>query len=118
MKDTPAWFEQEDVAAAPDILQSLQELVTHPGWAVISRILDAQAEYRMNMLVGTPLKGLDGALEQEYIKGEAAQLLTLRGLPTVLIDELAAEVKRMREDAGRSDTSDAPSNGTQPDFGF
>lgn len=117
MTETPAWFEDEDVSQAPDILQELQVLVESPGWAIVSRILGAQAEYRLNMLVGTPLKGLDGALEQEYVKGEAAQLLTLRGLPTVLIDELVAEVKRMREDAGRDDTNGA-SRDEQPEFGF
>jgi hypothetical protein len=113
----PAWFEDEDVSAAPEILQELQALVASPGWAIVSRIVGAQADYRLNMLVATPLKGLDGALEQEYIKGETAQLLTLRGLPTVLIDELVAEVKRMREDAGRADTNGGASR-DEPDFGF
>ena len=98
-----SWFDDEDAALAPSLLKELESLVEHPGWLVISNILERQAAIRTNSLVTSPLKGLDAALEQEYMKGEAAQLLTLRGLPTVLIDELREVVKRMREDADRTD---------------
>jgi hypothetical protein len=90
---------------APDLLGQLQDFVKHPGWVMISRILDAQAQTRTNAIVCQPLNGLDATLEQEYMKGEAAQLLTLRGLPEVLIEELQEAVKDMQADAPRSDDS-------------
>ena len=103
------WFEDDDLATAPDLLAQLQELVKHPGWVLISRILEEQAQYRLNKMVATPLNTLDEALGQEYVKGEAEQLLTLRGLPDVLIEELQITVRKMREDAGRDSTNDAQS---------
>jgi hypothetical protein len=101
------WFEDEDLAGAPDLLEQLKKLEASEGWKVVSRILDQQAQYRLNTLVATPLKSLDGALEQEYMKGEAEQLLTLRGLPGVLIEELQVLVRKMREDAARRDDASA-----------
>lgn len=98
------WIEDEDISRAPALVAALEALEASEGWKVVSRILETQAAYRTNAIVTTPLRGLDAALEQEYLKGEAAQLLTLRGLPTVLIEELKAHVKRMREDADRRDT--------------
>lgn len=97
------WVEDEDIARAPALLVQLESLVEHPGWVVLSNILDRQAAIRTNSILTQPLSSLDATLEQEYMKGEAAQLLTLRGLPTVLIEELRAAVKRMREDAERTD---------------
>jgi len=101
-----SWFEDEEVANAPNMLLQLKQLEDSPGWKIISNVLDQQAQYRLNMLVATPLKSLDGALEQEYIKGEAEQLLTLRGLPTVLIEELGKVVKEMKEEDARGSTDD------------
>lgn len=105
-----AWIEDEDRMKAPDLLEQLRDFVQHPSWIMISRILEAQATLRSNAIVCQPLKGLDGALEQEYMKGEAAQLLTLRGLPEVLIEELEQAVKDIRDDASRADDPDDTSN--------
>lgn len=107
---TYAWLEDDDVMKAPDLLGILQDFVKHPGWEMISRILDAQAQLRLNRLVTNPLKSLDAALEQEYEKGEAAQLLTLRGLPTVLIEELQNAIKDMQANAPRADPDDSSSS--------
>lgn len=98
------WLEDADLAKAPTLVAQLEELEKSPGWALISSILERQASIRVNMMLTQPLKAIDGTLEQEYIKGEAATLHLLRGLPTVLIDELKEAVKRMREDAARSST--------------
>lgn len=100
------WLEDEDVTRAPTLIAQLRELENSPGWDIISKILDRQVAIRTNAMLTQPLKSLDQTLEQEYIKGEAAQLLTLRGLPTVLIEELKEAVKRIREDAERTDTDD------------
>lgn len=105
-----AWLEDGDLAKAPTLVAQLEELEKSAGWAIIREILDRQASIRVNAMLTQPLKTIDGTLEQEYIKGEAATLHLLRGLPTVLIDELKEAVKRMREDATRSsdrDTDDA-----------
>jgi hypothetical protein len=108
-----SWLEDDDVMKAPDLLAHLQSLIEHPGWAYISRVLDNQAEYRLNAIVTNPLKGLDAALEQEYMKGEAAQLLTLRGLPTVLIEELTAAVKELRDASRRDEPVESSEPGSE-----
>lgn len=102
------WLEDDDVIQAPDILAQLQALEQSPGWKLISNILDKQVQMRLNAIVSQPLKSLDAALEQEYAKGEAEQLITLRGLPTVLIEELQQTVQEMQASARRAD-DDSPS---------
>ena len=47
----------------------------------------------MDSLVHQPLTSLDGALEQEYRKGEIAGLQLMLEMPAIILSNLEAELK-------------------------
>ena len=73
----------------------IQELLDSAIWKQYSSMVAAQCEGRTNELILSPLATLDGALAQEYAKGEIAGMrFAIQMLPQ-LVDDTMAEINGM-----------------------
>ncbi len=59
----------------------------HPGWDLLLQVINAQVKLRTQRVLLTPLDTLDGALGQEFQKGEISGLSLAVALPAGLINE-------------------------------
>ncbi len=81
--------EEEHLEAqeASETLAAYRNLVKSQGWALHEAWIKEQYENRVETLVLTPAKGMDGALESEYTKGECAMLMLLLKQPGLIIED-------------------------------
>jgi hypothetical protein len=68
-----------------------------PGYQQLMAIAAMQVEGRKQAVFLTPLKSLDGALEQEYQKGEISGIELFRQLVDIRMADLADEINRRTE---------------------
>lgn len=73
------WEGDEEILNNPDrlrqYLDDLTKLVEAPGKKYLDRLLRLRYDGIMAGLAGSPLQTLDGALAQEYYKGQAFECL-------------------------------------------
>jgi hypothetical protein len=62
-------------------------LVKCPGWDLFLELIAGQEEVRFKEIL-RPTESVDGALRQEFIKGELAFARTIKVLPALAIEEL------------------------------
>ena len=110
-----AFDEQDDVASMaamkeedlpdPDIDKRIAQsrenkdlilsLLSHPGWKFVERIAKSQIEQRRNKVFLEPLSDVNGAVAQEFLKGEANGMGTLLALPQTLYDDAEATMSSL-----------------------
>lgn len=99
------WEGDEDILNNPDRLRQyvkeLTQLMEMPGKKYLDKLLVNRYHGLMAGLVGTPLQTLDGALAQEYFKGQAYECLYQQQLCEHLIasfKERIQEISYQEED--------------------
>ncbi len=95
--------DQGSERAAKTKLVHLENLLHSPGWAVLSDILQANVQERMEFLLKQPLPSLDAALGQEFLKGEAAAWQFLLELPEMEMSGHQAVVDAFRSARERTE---------------
>ncbi len=75
----------------------------HPGWDLLLQVVNAQLKLRTQRVLLTPLETLDGALAQEFQKGEISGLSLAVALPDGLINEAQEASRKESEDVSTSD---------------
>ena len=105
--DTPVGFEvsASQAKSAVEERELFLGLVTHPGWARIVEVAEAQIKNRRDLLEMPGDRTEDGR-QAEFLKGEIMGLRTLIALPQVLVDNNEAMIEAYRrkhdgEDEGR-----------------
>jgi hypothetical protein len=67
------------------------------GWGELCNILMKQIEVRRQKFELVPLKSLDGALEQEFVKGEIAMAHMVIQLPASLLEDARTVLDSVKE---------------------
>jgi hypothetical protein len=65
-----------------------QGLIATAGWKRLEKIAEGQVNERARHVLHSPLMNLDGALPQEFEKGEASGIELFRTIPIVEIEQL------------------------------
>lgn len=86
-----------------ETIRELKELIASPVWKKYSDLIESQVEGRINTFILSPLATLDGALEQEYAKGEIAGMRLSLGIIPSLIDNMAVDLDRVNTALGAED---------------
>jgi len=71
---------------ATSYLSDFRKLLESRAWQIIDTVLYDHYTNGMAVLVASPLKTADAALEQEYEKGKLAEVCVLRNLPVSLLE--------------------------------
>lgn len=83
-------------------LIDFKDLIVTKGWKRLLEIGKAQRKFRMQNVCLNPLEKLDGALGQEFMKGEYAGMGILMAIPETEIDKfeelLKADPKTAKEE--------------------
>ena len=74
-------------------VRSLKDLLDHPAWRVYRAALMEQEVGRRGTILLQPLKALDEALAQEFMKGEVSGLNIALITPGVIIEQLEADIR-------------------------
>lgn len=68
------------------------ELLSSPGWAVLCNLVQPLIQERLDYILMHPLKSMDDALGQEYLKGEAGGWKFMLELPRQEVESAEAIV--------------------------
>lgn len=84
-----------------------ERLTSTPEWINLVQTLQQQADDLQNVVINTPLRKLDDALEQEYRKGQLYGMLSISNTAQTIMSELDFEIQRVKEniDAGPEQSS-------------
>lgn len=78
-------------------------------------VAEGQVNARSSIVLRTPLKSLDGALEQEFAKGEASGIELFQRLPETEAERLQTEhdqlVKEIEDDEAIEKSAEPPGGG-------
>lgn len=92
--------EEEQVRAEMEelrkIQQEFQELLKHPGWVRLASYAEEQVRGR-TFSFSAPAKGIDGAFEQEYMKGEASGIALFMNFPEIITKDFAEQLEVLTE---------------------
>ncbi len=83
----------EDRREYEGALRDFKDLIKSKGWKRLSEVGQAQQEVRKHAVILTPLKELDNALEQEFMKGEYAGIGLLLAIPETEISKYNELIK-------------------------
>lgn len=86
---------ESELAELRTKVRSIQEILDSAIWKQYSSMVAEQVTGRTNQLILTPLASLDGALEQEYAKGEIAGMRFALAILPQLVDDTLTEITRM-----------------------
>lgn len=75
----------------------LKTLVASPGWQLYSLMVGKQIMSRTDGIILQALESLDGALAQEYAKGEVAALRLSLTLPQTLEEAMTSTLSVLKE---------------------
>jgi hypothetical protein len=87
-------------------LSELRRLKTFPGFAWLLKVAEDQVKSRTEVIILTPLSGVDAALEQEYKKGEISGIKLFSELVDIRIDELERDIEQRIKETGDGRSSD------------
>ena len=73
----------------------ISSLLNHPGWKFVERVAKSQIEQRRNTVFLEPVSDVNGAVAQEFLKGEANGMGTLLALPQTLYDDAEATMSSL-----------------------
>lgn len=76
--------------------RELEELLNHPQWLKLISVLQEQADGLQQLIVFTPLAGMDMALKQEYQKGQLEGRLSISSTVQAMLDSLARDIEAAR----------------------
>ncbi len=74
----------------------LSDLVEHSGWNMLRDVAEVHQQQRIVGLIGSPLESLDGALAQEFMKGEIAGVATFLSIPETTLEGARAKRDELR----------------------
>lgn len=77
-------------------MQAFRELLNSRGWDLLLDIAKAQIEARKNLLLQRA-KGIDGAFELEYAKGEIAGIEIFTRIPSTALEDLEEQLETIKE---------------------
>jgi hypothetical protein len=82
----------------------IEDLLEHPAWATVIRVLQEQADLLQSEVVFTPLVSADRIYQQEFQKGKLAGLVSVSRTVEGLLAELNMEIEDLnpenQNDAG------------------
>jgi len=77
-------------------IQMLEDLLSNPGWKILTGEMKSQVMLRRQMDFGHRIQGLDDAFGSATNRAEALGIETTMGLPQTLIDEAQIELEAIR----------------------
>lgn len=75
----------------------LKTLVASPGWQLYCLMVGKQIAGRTDGIILQALESMDGALAQEYSKGEVASLRMAVTLPETLTEAITSSLQELKE---------------------
>jgi hypothetical protein len=94
-EDLPNPDTDKRIAQSQENKDLISSLLTHPGWKFVEHIAKSQIEQRKNKVFLEPLSDVNGAVAQEFLKGEANGMGTLLALPQTLYDDAEATMSSL-----------------------
>lgn len=91
--DIDTWGREKLIEAR----HQLKTLVASPGWQLYCLMVGKQINARTDALILQPLENLDGALAQEYGKGEVAAMRMVLTLPETLTESITSNLAELKE---------------------
>lgn len=101
----------DDTLNAQEQARALKALLDSKGWAIVKGILDQQVAARLHDLVVVPLASLDGALAQEFAKGEIAGIKSILTTLEALYEDVSQLAADQLEKEARDDDEDLDDTG-------
>lgn len=96
---------------AQEQARALKALLDSKGWAIVKGILDQQVSARLHDLVVVPLASLDGALAQEFAKGEIAGIKSIVTTLEALYEDVSQLAADQLEKEAQDDNEDLDDTG-------
>jgi|1_EtaG_2_1085319.scaffolds.fasta_scaffold00944_5 hypothetical protein len=90
VEDIPDFSVDDRIRTSRENMDMLSSLLNSMGWKFLQRIAIKQIEARKNDVFLKPLSDVNGAIAQEFLKGEATGMATLLALPQTLYDDAEA----------------------------
>jgi len=90
-------LEAEISDKAGDVSQ-WRRLLDDPVWKMLAETFEAQIRERTNAIVFTPLESVDGAMKQEFMKGEVGGLGLASKLPVIMLEAAQLDLDRLNEE--------------------
>lgn len=75
----------------------LKNLVASPGWQLYCLMVGKQIAGRTDGIILQPLENMDGALAQEYGKGEVSAMRMVLTLPETLTEAITSSLAELKE---------------------
>jgi len=94
-------FEEWDREELIETRRALNQLLESAAWRMYSTLVQKQIEARINGIILIPLGSLDGALNQEFQKGEIAALRLALAFPDTLINQFTLALEWQEKQNGR-----------------
>ena len=79
-------------------LSNFRSLVQHPAWAALVEIMNVQVQNRVRDIMSQRPADDKGVYEQEFMKGEAAGITLVLGMPQSLIESAEHDMENKDED--------------------
>ena len=83
----------------------LVKLLEAPGYKRLMLLAEAQIKSRQDTLCITPLKQMDGVLEQEFSKGEVHGIMLFTKIVDIELEQLNQEIETKLKEQGNVDSS-------------
>jgi len=81
---------REQSIEAANIKEAMQALLTSKGWHIISESLTVRRKHLEDTILHQVLSDQNSVFRQEFMKGQAYQLLLLEQLPKVMLTDVEA----------------------------
>jgi hypothetical protein len=78
--------------------RELEALLNHPGWLRIQLSVEEQIRLRRQEDFNTVIVGMDTVIHLAGGRGEIAGLKLAMALPTIILDDIKADILRMLEE--------------------
>jgi len=75
-------------------LRDMATLLEHRGWKKLMEYAEQQIRGRTDEVILTPAKGLEGAMEQEFMKGEIGGIRLFCTFPEAVTSDLRSQLKK------------------------
>lgn len=92
-------YENISLEELTNLQQSLKQMVASAAWKYYCDVVAGQKQTRLNQVMLKPCSGMDGTLEQEYLKGEYQGFSTAIALAEELISGCDLTLERLRQEA-------------------
>lgn len=86
----------ETVRDMQEALAQMQGLLKLPGWKLILGLAEEQLTGRIDAVILNPVSGVDGTLNQEYLKGEISGIKLFCKMPEILIEQYRSDITAMK----------------------